>query len=80
MPPEPVNQNIYEMNAEERAAFENLSCSLESALEKFKKDEFIQSALGKHVSERFIDAKEQEIKQYNERVHQWELNQYLTRF
>jgi glutamine synthetase len=31
-------------------------------LEEFKKDEFIQAALGKHVSERFIAAKEQEIK------------------
>jgi glutamine synthetase len=82
MPPEPVNQNIYEMNAEERAAagIENLPGSLDSALEEFKKDEFIQAALGKHVSERFIAAKEQEIKQYNERVHQWELDQYLTRF
>jgi len=70
------------MNKEERDAvgIENLPCSLEAALEEFKKDEFIQSALGKHVSERFIDAKEQEIKQYNERVHQWELDQYLTRF
>jgi glutamine synthetase len=82
MPPEPVNQNIYEMNKEERkaAGIENLPGSLEAALEEFKKDEFIRAALGKHVSERFIEAKEQEIQQYNERVHKWELDQYLTRF
>lgn len=82
MPPEPVKQNIYEMNTEERnaAGIENLPGSLEAALEEFKKDEFIQAAMGKHVSERFISAKELEIKQYNEQVFQWELDQYLTRF
>lgn len=82
IPPDPVNQNIYEMDqkAREEAGIENLPSSLEAALEEFKKDEFIQEALGKHVSARFIEAKEIEIKLYNERVHQWELDQYLGRF
>lgn len=82
MPPEPVNKNIYEMNNDEKNA-QGIDClphSLEAALEEFKKDEFIKDAMGKHVSERFIEAKELEIKQYNERVYQWELDQYLTRF
>lgn len=82
MPPEPVYKNIYEMGKEEKnaAGIENLPSSLEVALEEFKKDEFIRAAMGEHVSQRFIEAKELEIKQYNEQVYQWELDQYLTRF
>ena len=82
LPPGPVNQNIYEMDqkAREAAGIENLPSSLEGALEEFKKDTFIQEAIGRHVAERFIEAKEIEIQNYNERVHQWELDQYLGRF
>lgn len=82
MPPGPVNKNIYEMNEEEReeAGIDNLPGTLEKAIEEFKKDSFIRIALGEHISERFLDAKELEVKLYNEAVHQWELDQYLTRF
>ncbi len=82
MPPGPVNKNIFEMNKEEReaAGIENLPGSLEKAIEELKKDDFIRKALGEHTAERFLDAKEQEVKLYNEAVHQWELDHYLTRF
>ena len=82
MPPGPVNKNIFEMNQEERkeAGIENLPGSLERAVEELKKDDFVRKALGEHTAERFLDAKEQEVKLYNEAVHQWELDHYLTRF
>ena len=82
MPPAPVNQNIYQMDeiARVQAGIDNLPGSLEEAINELKKDEFIQEALGKHVAERFIEAKEIEIKSYNQQVHQWEIEQYLARF
>ncbi len=82
MPPEPVNQNIYEMDsqAREKAGIESLPMSLKEAIEELKKDDFIKEALGQHVAELFIEAKEIEIQRFNEQVHQWELDQYLARF
>lgn len=82
MPPEPVNQNIYEMNdqARQEAGIENLPVTLKDAIEELKKDDFIKDALGKHVADLFIEAKELEIKNFNQQVHQWELDQYLARF
>lgn len=82
MPPEPVNQNIYEMNdqARQEAGIENLPGTLMEAIEELKKDDFIKDALGKHVADLFIEAKEMEIKNFNQQVHQWELDQYLARF
>lgn len=81
-PPAPVNQNIYDMTAEEREklGIVSLPGSLEEALAEFKKDEIIQDALGEHITKRFIEAKELEYERYRTQVHQWEIDNYLTMF
>lgn len=81
-PPAPTNANIYEMTEEERAArgIDCLPHNLITAVEELKKDEVIKEALGDHVYYRYLEAKKIEWDQYRSKVHQWEIDQYLTRF
>jgi glutamine synthetase len=78
-PPEPVEENLYDMGSEERANrnIPSLPASLGEALEALKGDGVIREALGNHVFERFIDAKTQEWDEYRTQVSQWELDRYL---
>lgn len=59
---------------------EVLPSSLGQAIEALKYDEVIQEALGPHVYERFIDAKEQEWSEYRSYVSEWEVGRYLSLF
>jgi glutamine synthetase len=82
LPPEPVNQNIYEMNQEERheLGVETLPQTLGEALKELAASEVIRSALGEHIYNRFITAKTIEWTRYRTQVHQWELDNYLPVF
>ena len=81
-PPAPTNANIYEMTEEERATrgIEGLPINLINAIEHLKKDDLIKKALGEHVYNLYIEAKKLEWEEYRGKVHQWEVDQYLTRF
>jgi glutamine synthetase len=37
-------------------------------------------ALGSHLTERFLEAKRDEVLQYNLQVSQWEIDSYLGRY
>jgi len=82
MPPPPVNRNIYRMTAAERAelGIGSLPASLGEALEELKRDQVIREALGEHIFEHFIEAKEIEWDVYRTQIHQWEIDQYLWLF
>ena len=82
MPPESIDCNIYELSAEERKArmVEMLPGTLQEAINELKKDEFIRSVLGEHVSEKYIEAKQQEWDAYRSQVTDWEVGQYLYKF
>ena len=54
--------------------------SLEEALNEFAEDDVIQTALGAHVCEWFMEAKRAEWSEYRIQVTPWEINEYLTRF
>ena len=81
-PPESVDCNIYTMTEAERRrlGIENLPGTLIEAVEELKKDAFILDVLGKHVAEKYIAAKEQELQQYRAHVSEWEIQQYLYRY
>jgi glutamine synthetase len=81
-PPQPVNENVYLMTREERLrlGIENLPANLFEALKELKKDLIIQEALGDHIYERFMQAKEIEWEVYNTQVHKWEIEQYVKIF
>ncbi len=79
-PGEPVSQNIYTMSKEEKKSLgiESLPSTLNEALLELDKDEVVKSALTDHILGNYIEAKREEWENYRIRVHQWELDQYLT--
>ncbi|MGG0891037.1 type I glutamate--ammonia ligase [Cytobacillus horneckiae] len=81
-PPAPVDRNIYVMSKEEREVegIKDLPATLYSALELLKADEVMVSALGEHIIEHFIEAKEIEWDMFRTQVHPWEREQYLQMY
>lgn len=79
-PGEPVNKNIYEMSARERARhhIRQLPGSLSEALDCLESDDVVKEALGEHVFTNFVEAKRREWQEYIAQVHPWELERYLN--
>ena len=79
-PGEPVSKNIYTMSKEEKESLgiESLPSTLNEALLELDKDEVVKSALTDHILRNYIEAKREEWENYRIRVHQWELDRYLT--
>ena len=80
--PAPTDSNIYHMDAAERArlGIPSLPGSLSEAIDELKKNEVMRTALGEHVFEKFVAAKEKEFDEYRTRVSQWEIDEYLAKF
>ncbi|GAA0357443.1 type I glutamate--ammonia ligase [Alkalibacterium iburiense] len=77
--PSPINRNIYNMSQMERKE-NNISAlpgSLKEAIEVLKKDETIKEALGNHIFDRFIAAKEEDWRAYAKTVSQYETDRYF---
>lgn len=77
MPPPPAEEDLYHVDGT-RAGLDTLPGDLGDAIEELKGDEVIQSALGQHVYERYVEAKLLEWDEYRLHVNQWELDRYLT--
>ncbi|RLL45400.1 type I glutamate--ammonia ligase [Oceanobacillus piezotolerans] len=79
-PPAAVDRNIYVMTKEEREeeGIKDLPATLATALELLKQDEVIINALGEHLFEHFIEAKEIEWDMFRTQVHPWEREQYMS--
>jgi glutamine synthetase len=79
---EPVNRNIFRMSYRDRRKYQidDLPRDLHEALDRFEKDDVIRAALGEHITERFLEAKREEVQQYNEQVTRWEIQTYLGRY
>jgi glutamine synthetase len=79
---EPVHRNIFRMTYRDRRKYriDELPRDLHEALEYLEKDDVIKAALGEHITERFIEAKEKEIEAYNAHVSPWEIERYLGRY
>jgi glutamine synthetase len=79
---EPVNRNIFRMSYRDRRKYriDELPRDLHEALEYFEKDDVIKAALGEHLTERFLEAKREEVLQYNLQVSKWEIDSYLGRY
>jgi len=80
--PDPVRENIYEFDAEKREEYgiDTLPPNLGAAVEALEEDEVIQDALGEHVAEKFVEAKQAEYDEYKAEVSEWELDSYLETF
>jgi len=78
-PPEPVEEDIYEMSKKERVkrGIEVLPENLGDALRELSKDKCIQDALGHAFCEKFLELKTKEWRDFNVTVHEWERKKYL---
>ncbi len=81
-PPASVDENIFHMSVERRAALgvDSLPGTLEEAVSELEKDELIKSALGEHVFTNYVSAKKKEWDSYRTKVTQWEIDNYLSQY
>lgn len=79
MPAAPMEENVYEFDAEQRARahIQTLPATLAEALDELEKDEALQAALGEHLFHWFIRAKRQEWDEFRIQVTEWEVERYL---
>ena len=69
-PPDPIEENVYEMTEQERK-------DLADAIALTEKSELVRKALGDHVFNAFIENKKIEWNQYRIHVSKYELDRYL---
>jgi len=77
--PDPVEENIYELTREQREerGIGSLPASLDEALAALTKDKIVAAALGEHMLEKYLEAKEEELKECRVSVTPWEIQRYL---
>jgi glutamine synthetase len=79
MPPQPVEENIYQLDNESlvNKNIDVLPTLLWEALNELKKDKLIQGVLGGHLLERYIDIKTKEWDEFKMQVTSWEIDKYF---
>jgi len=80
--PRPIEEDLYHFDDEMMAkhAIATLPGSLGEALEEMKRDEVVRDALGEHVYQWFLEAKQMEWDEYRKQVTPWELERYLETY
>ncbi|MCL1971997.1 MAG: type I glutamate--ammonia ligase [Endomicrobia bacterium] len=81
-PPECVDKNLFKMSSDERAAIgiEDLPGDLERAIVEFQKSDLMRNTLGIHIFDRYLEAKNKEWFEYISKVHQWEIDSYISAY
>lgn len=81
-PPAPVESNIYKLTTKERKKqrIDALPGSLAEALEHLDKSLVARAALGEHIFNEFLSAKQKEWDSFRTYVSQWEIDKYLERY
>ena len=79
VPPEAVTENVFEMRLSQKVklGIESLPADLEEAIEEFEKDDYIKNVLGRHITEKYLEAKRAEWADYRAQVTDWEIEKYL---
>lgn len=80
--PAPINEDIFHMDEETRAAkgIESLPGSLKEALNTLESGEIGHNTLGDHVYNEYVSMKKAEWDSYRTAVHQWEIDNYHSKF
>ena len=78
-PPEPVEVDVFRLSEQERKKLniEELSPSLEKALEFFEKSKLVKGVLPGHIYEKFIENKKIECMDFNRAVTDYEIRNYF---
>jgi glutamine synthetase len=81
-PPKPVEANIYKLSDKERKKMkiESLPGSLKEALMYMQNSLIVKTALGSHIVDEFVTAKDIEWDSFRTYVSQWEIDKYLARY
>ena len=81
-PPKPVESNIYKLSEKERKRLkiESLPGSLKESLDCMQRSLIAKTALGSHIVDEFVTAKEIEWDNFRTYVSQWEIDKYLARY
>ncbi len=79
-PPEPVDKNIFTLSVRDRRRFkiQELPTNLGEAIDLLRRSSLMKEVLGEHVFGHFVEAKEQEWRDYMAHVHGWEVDRYLS--
>jgi glutamine synthetase len=77
--PEPIEEDIFEMNPAERKAhgITDLPGNLYAAIIEAEKSKLVRKVLGDHIFDKFIENKKIEWDHYRTHVSQYELDKYL---
>ncbi len=77
--PDPVEEDIYEMNekARTKAGIASLPGSLEEAIRLMAKSSLVKETLGEHIFNKFIENKKLEWDSFRTHVSKFELERYL---
>jgi len=77
--PPPVEESLYGFDDVEleRRNVGLLPDNLKDAVEAVRRDDVVLDALGEHLAERFLEAKDLEWREYRMQVTPWELDKYL---
>lgn len=78
-PPDPVEDDIFEMTQEEihERGIGSVAATLKDALDALAANDVVRGALGEFTFNKFYQAKMHEWDQYRIAVSQWELDRYL---
>jgi len=81
-PPEPVEENIYQLDSESLAKnnIDVLPSSLLKAIRELQDDALLRETLGEHLFGRYVDAKTKEWSEFEKQVTKWEIETYLDTF
>jgi len=76
---EPIYDNIQKLSMDERnkKGIISLPENLKDAIDELKQSKIMKEALGEHIFEKYIYAKELEWEEYRKLIHNWELERYL---
>jgi len=76
-PPRPIEIEAYFLKEKERREIEQLSPSLEKALEFFENSELVRNTLPQHIFKKFIENKKIECEEYRKAVTDYEIKKYF---
>jgi glutamine synthetase len=78
-PPRPTEEDVYHMTPEERTekGIGVLPADLGEAMDEFEKDRYLRESLGRKFSDKFLQIKRREWREFNTSVHEWERKRYL---
>lgn len=79
--PDPIEEDIYEMNPSERRAhgITDLPGNLYAAILEAENSKLVKEVLGEHIFNKFLENKKIEWDNYRTHVSQYELDKYLPR-